>query len=210
LAVAAVAAGCSSKTEVPTADIDGMDVLVSPTSVTAFVDFVDPETDAHVFPPLTDCATLSTGDDNPVQTCLSSIMIGSDQLVGTTNPYGMDRATAPGSTPMLLIDDCGIEVSVPLTAPSAFPTLTGGAVKVSGNTDVVSWTTAAPATLVEEVGSNDDYACLAPASPYTFEIDPTMSPNFEVTPFEMPVATQTDLGEIRVWYAGARMDVGEP
>lgn len=123
------------------------------------------------------------------------------------NPFTYRHPTTANS--MLSASDCGRSIEIPLHA-GPFAVATNIAGTRDGEDIVISWTTTAPFAIssLESTGEVDCNDATASQHRFANANVPSIT-QAAVQPLSAPEKTQTDLGEVRVWY-GDRTDFTIP
>jgi hypothetical protein len=204
-----VLAACST-TEAPPVDVTGFDVVVSSTSLEVWVGLTGALAYSGHFPAPGACGGFS--DNAPItQNCFGSldvdgVAISSRNNLGPVNPFGMQLTVTP--TSILTATDCGRTIEIPLHA-GPYPVASNLAATRAGADLLVSWASDAPFALAVIGGTFGDLECLdTNTGEHRFPMESGDSYAF-VQAFASPEITETELGEVRVWY-GDRANLPGP
>ena len=184
--------------------VDGFDIVVSSTDVAVWAGFTGTvPTNAHFAAPGTCGGT--TDAIVIMENCFGGIVLDGTPLPsadshGPVNPYMAMRAITADAT--FTATACGNSIEVPLH-PHAVPRIATASATRSGNDIVLAWSTDAPYTIASMGGGYGQVDCNdAGATQHVFAGWSSGSSflTAAVRPLSAPEITQTDLGEVRVWY----------
>jgi hypothetical protein len=201
----AACGGRPTPTDVGSApDIVGLDVLVSPTSVLAYVGFTDDW--AANGPRFAQPGECATGETDAIQSGVScfehldidGIRLATDDPYGASNPYYGSGITTDAT---LRVVACGIAIEVPIQ-PGNYPAFTDVQAMQTGSDLVVNW--AAPdavSVLVGAGGGFGIYNCHETIeTQHLFTGYGVPSAVVELRAFRVPEIVETAIGQVRVWY----------
>ena len=204
MVIAACGASGSPSPSSTSPDIQGIDLIVSPTRIVAYVGFVEEWASlGGRFPQPGACAQLETDAVLTGPTCFGQMSVGAEVLstqdsFGPANPFFGSAISADAT---LQIAACGASIEIPLH-PGTYPAIDGLHMVASGNDVVVDWSASTATSVLVAAGAGTGlYACHeTTATQHVFAGNNVPQITAEVQAFRSPEVTDTSLGPVRVWY----------